>query len=509
MKLRTQIMALGLAGALVAAAVGGIGLAATSGLGGAITGSIQAGQALQASQEADMMHDAIRGDGQLALFGVFEKRPERVVEAGTDLKTHADTFNAALARLDGLPLSDESRAALAAVKPLVARYVAAAQAVVAAAAGDGAGAAAAMVPLQAAFSELEKQMAALSDSIEKNGTELNDQAASRVRTTQLTIGLALVIGSGLVLAGALWLARRMTQPMSQAVEVADRLAQGDLTVAVRPDGNDETLQLLQSLARMQREFSTIVRDVQRNAAQVATSSAEIAQGNQDLSMRTEQQASALQQTAATMSQLGSTVRHNADSARQANQLSLGASELASQGGQVVGQVVDTMKGIADSSHRIGDIIGVIDSIAFQTNILALNAAVEAARAGEQGRGFAVVAEEVRALAGRSADAAREIKALITASVERVETGTGLVDQAGRTMTDIVAAIQRVSDIVGEISSASAQQSSGVDQVGQAVASMDQATQQNAALVEESAAAAESLKLQAQQLVTAVAAFRLA
>jgi methyl-accepting chemotaxis protein len=241
---------------------------------------------------------------------------------------------------------------------------------------------------------------------------------------------------------------------------------------------------------------------------VATASAQIAQGNQDLSGRTEQQASALQQTAATMDELGSTVRNNADNAAQANQLALGASSVAVKGGAVVGQVVETMKGINDSSRKIADIIGVIDGIAFQTNILALNAAVEAARAGEQGRGFAVVASEVRSLAQRSADAARQIKTLITASVERVDQGTALVGQAGKTMDEIVGAIQRVSDIVGEISSASAEQSSGVAQVGQAITQMDQTTQQNAALVEESASAAMSLQQQAQQLVQAVAVFRL-
>ena len=262
------------------------------------------------------------------------------------------------------------------------------------------------------------------------------------------------------------------------------------------------------LTRVQEALTAAVTNVRQGSENVATASAEIAQGNQDLSNRTEQQACALEETAATMDELGSTVRNNADNAKQANQLALGASAVALQGGTVVGQVVETMKGINDSSRRIADIISVIDGIAFQTNILALNAAVEAARAGEQGRGFAVVAGEVRSLAQRSADAAKEIKLLINASVERVEHGTALVDQAGKTMGEIVGAIKRVTDIVGEISSASAEQSSGVAQVGEAVTQMDQATQQNAALVEESAAAAESMKQQAHQLVEAVAVFKL-
>jgi methyl-accepting chemotaxis protein len=258
-----------------------------------------------------------------------------------------------------------------------------------------------------------------------------------------------------------------------------------------------------TLARVQDSVSI----VRRGALSIETASAEIAQGNNDLSARTEQQASALEETASSMEELSSTVRQNADNARQGNQLALSASAVAVKGGEVVGQVVETMKGINESSRRISDIIQVIDGIAFQTNILALNAAVEAARAGEQGRGFAVVASEVRSLAGRSADAAKEIKTLINTSVERVEQGTVLVDQAGATMTEVVNAIRRVTDIMGEISAASSEQSSGVAQVGEAVTQIDQATQQNAALVEQSSAAAEGLKGQAQQLVSAVAVFK--
>jgi len=240
---------------------------------------------------------------------------------------------------------------------------------------------------------------------------------------------------------------------------------------------------------------------------VALASAEIAQGNQDLSGRTESQASALEQTAASMEELSATVRHNADNAQQAHQLSVSAQSVVREGGQVVGQVVQTMQGIHDSSRRMSDIIGVIDGIAFQTNILALNAAVEAARAGEQGRGFAVVAGEVRSLAGRSAEAAKEIKRLITDSVERVEQGTVLVDQAGNTMDEVVSSIRRVTEIVGEISASGAEQATGVAQVVEAVAQMDQTTQQNAALVEEMAAAADSLRGQAQSLVQTVSAFK--
>ena len=320
----------------------------------------------------------------------------------------------------------------------------------------------------------------------------------------LGVGAAVAVALGALL--AVLVTRSIVLPMQQGRKAAECIADGDLTQPLDTSSSDEAGQLLQALATMQGKLATIVSNVRRNAEGVANASAEIAQGNNDLSARTEQQASALEQTSASMEQLGSTVRQNADNARQANQLAMSASTVAAQGGDVVAQVVQTMKGINDSSQKIADIISVIDGIAFQTNILALNAAVEAARAGEQGRGFAVVASEVRSLAGRSAEAAKEIKALIGASVERVEAGSALVDRAGTTMTEVVQAIRRVTDIVGEISAASSEQSTGVGQVGEAITQMDQATQQNAALVEQSAAAADSLRSQAAQLVQAMSVF---
>jgi methyl-accepting chemotaxis protein len=323
-------------------------------------------------------------------------------------------------------------------------------------------------------------------------------------------GLLMVVLIAVALAAGLgiWITRLITRPLGFAVRAAQGFAQGDLTVSLDARGKDEISQLLHAMEDMRTSLAGVVSNVRRGSESVANASAEIAQGNHDLSSRTEQQASALEETAASMEELGSTVRGNAESALHANQLAAEASTVATQGGAVVNQVVETMKGINESSRKISDIISVIDGIAFQTNILALNAAVEAARAGEQGRGFAVVASEVRSLAGRSAEAAKEIKMLINTSVERVEQGTTLVDQAGETMGKVVASIKRVTDIMVEISASSNEQAAGVAQVGEAVSHMDNATQQNAALVEQMAAAASSLKQQSQELVQVVSTFKL-
>ncbi|MFO1263156.1 MAG: methyl-accepting chemotaxis protein [Rhodoferax sp.] len=336
--------------------------------------------------------------------------------------------------------------------------------------------------------------------------DLDAQLRKETLTELLFAVLALLIIGGVGWVVARSVVRQIGCEPGRAVQITEEVAKGNLTVDLHdaPPGS-----VMSGLSHMVESLQKLVREVRSGSESIANASAEIAQGNNDLSARTEQQAAAIEQTSASMSELGGTVNQNADSARQANQLATSASSVAVQGGEVVNRVVETMRDINDSSRKISDIIGVIDGIAFQTNILALNAAVEAARAGEQGRGFAVVASEVRALAGRSAEAAKEIKSLINASVEKVEHGTALVDQAGTTMNEVVSSIKRVTDIMGEISAASNEQSLGVRQVGEAVSSMDQTTQQNAALVEEMAAAASSLKSQAQDLVQTVAVFKLA
>ena len=341
----------------------------------------------------------------------------------------------------------------------------------------------------------------------EGGNQASDAATQLYGSTRAWT-IALLVGAvSIGIALALWVAGIVSKPLREAVDVARTVAGGDLTRAIDVRSRDETGELMAALKDMTASLQGLVAQVRTGTETIATASSQIAAGNQDLSSRTEQQASSLEETASSMEELTSTVRQNADNARQANQLAQSASGIAQRGGQVVGEVVGTMASINASSQRIVEIIGTIDSIAFQTNILALNAAVEAARAGEQGRGFAVVASEVRNLAHRSAAAAKDIKQLIGDSVVQVDAGSRLVEEAGATMREIVASIARVSDIVSEITAASNEQSTGIEQVNEAVVQMDQTTQQNAALVEQSAAAAEAMQQQAARLAELVAMFR--
>ncbi|HEX8604714.1 MAG TPA: methyl-accepting chemotaxis protein [Pseudoduganella sp.] len=357
----------------------------------------------------------------------------------------------------------------------------------------------------------EAYLGALAGLLKTQQTALDATAAEIHANYATGRNLLIALGIGAIVAGVVlaWrITRTITAPLQQAVQVAENVSSGDLTSVIDASQGDETGQLMRALKKMNGSLLTIVGQVRNGTEAIAGAAAEIASGNLDLSSRTEQQASALQQTATTMDQLTTAVRSNAENAHEGRRLAAGAATIAGAGGTVVADVVRTMDEINASSGRIVDIIGVIDGIAFQTNILALNAAVEAARAGEQGRGFAVVATEVRALAGRSAAAAREIKELIGDSVQKVHAGTALVGHAGSTMGDIVAAIGKVTQIMNQIADASAQQQDGIEQVNTAITQMDQATQQNAALVEQAAAAAAAMQEQAARLADAVAVFRL-
>ena len=394
-----------------------------------------------------------------------------------------------------------------------ARYLPAREALEKAAADTSGSIAAAIAKGQAnnAFGAVIDEYLAAGDAVvayeQKRAESEGADIVAAVNATSLVCGVCALVSVLFSIGLGVLLTRSIVGPVRAAQKAADRIASGDLTADCRAVGSDESAQLVRSLARMQDSLIRIVREIRSSTEQIQVASTEVASGNQDLSARTEQTAGSLQQAASSMDELSSTMRHSADAANQAHGLANSASEIASRGGQVVSRVVSTMDEINRSSKKIADIIGVIDGIAFQTNILALNAAVEAARAGEQGRGFAVVAGEVRSLAQRSAEAAKEIKSLIGTSVDRVEAGAKLVQDAGSTMDEIVGAVRRVSEVLGEITTATNEQAGGIQSVNEAVNSVDQMTQQNAALVEQSAAAAESMREQASKLARTVEQFR--
>jgi methyl-accepting chemotaxis protein len=425
-----------------------------------------------------------------------------------EMKTTSENISVLQKRIESLKMSDEAKAAFAAVGEARKAYIAAREETLALKRQRSSEAAkvfdAKFYPALAAY-ELAVQSfveGLETDSISRFELSKEESASAILWLAGCTVAF-LVVAMILVVT----MIRSITTPVQEAVQVAEALARGDLTRKIEARGNDEIGVLMGALASATAQLAVLVRGIQDSAASINGGAQEISHGNNQLSMRTESQASSLEETASSMEELTATVTHNAENASHANQLVQGASTVAVRGGEVVGQVVRTMGEISQSSRRIADITGIIDGIAFQTNILALNAAVEAARAGDQGRGFAVVASEVRSLAQRSATAAKEIKALIEESVGKVDAGTKLAADAGKTMDEVVAAVRKVAEITGEIKSASREQASGIQQVNQAVTQMDQVTQQNAALVEQVSAASASLQEQAAGLTRAVSAFR--
>ena len=502
---------------LPALVLGGIVLLMSGTVGLRTSGQIALSEALLRDQEAKLQDATIwQGLTNTNMVRVVASVISSDVAVEAAMKPEIEATTARIGeiqkRIEAAAVDDDERSALAAIANARQVYIAARDDARKTKAGGDAAAAKALLTdkVQPAITAYAARQQAYVVLQQARGAEMRAATgAERMRTVWTMVGVMFAMAAGLGL-GTFFLVRSICRPMHELTTIARRIGDGDLNVDVDVETrrNDEIGAVQQALAAMRDALRGIVGQVRESAESIQLASAEVASGNTDLSQRTEQAAANLQQTAGSLQQLTGNVRQSADAAAQANQLAASASAVAQRGGQVVSQVVRTMDEINHSSKRIADIIGTIDGIAFQTNILALNAAVEAARAGEQGRGFAVVAGEVRSLAQRSAAAAREIKALISASVERVDSGSRLVQDAGSTMAEIVGGIQRVSDIIGEISAATAEQSKGISSVNQAVTQLDGMTQQNAALVEESAAAAESLRDQAGQLAAVIQAFRL-
>jgi len=459
---------------------------------------------------ANEINATTRANARRVMELVLARDAAQAARVKAEVEANKQRINEALATLDRLVVLPEGRALLAELVATRKRFVASFSQVIKLVDAGNKEQAVALLHEETlpALDALQAPVSGLTALQQKVAAGSSAELRHHVDTARLlTLSLAAA-GLALGVTAAWWISRSITVPMAEAVKIARTVAQGDLSSDIRVDRRDEAGQLMQALREMNDSLVRIVGSVRSGADGMATATGQIAAGNLDLSQRTEEQASALEQTAASMEQLAATVKQNYASGLHANQLAESAAGVAMRGGALVGQVVQTMEAINQSSARIADIIGVIDGIAFQTNILALNAAVEAARAGEQGRGFAVVASEVRALAQRSAAAAKEIKQLITTSVGNVSEGCKQVEQAGSTMDEIVVSVRRVADLMGEVSTASREQTTGIEQVNQAVAQMDQVTQQNAALVEEAAAAAQSLEHQAQGLQHSVSVFRL-
>jgi methyl-accepting chemotaxis protein len=431
----------------------------------------------------------------------------KIKTIASGLRKNMDEVAASLHKLAAADLGAEERRLVEAVQPLLAKYRAGVDKGVDLGTVDMSIGLMALQTSDTQFQTMVQELDELVALEQRLARESYEAAGAAYRRTLLILGALVASAVAAAVLSALRMSRTIVRPLHTAIDAANRIAHGDLSLKLRAAGSDESAQLLRAVDAMNDGLRKLVGEVSRGARMVADTSTQIAHGNVDLSQRTEEQASTLEETASSMEELTSSVTQNAMNARQASELARGAADVARKGGSVVGEVVSTMDGISASSRRIAEIIGVIDGIAFQTNILALNAAVEAARAGEQGRGFAVVASEVRSLAQRSASAAKEIKTLIDDSVAKVGSGSELVERAGTTMDEVVASVRQVADIVSEITAASSEQSDGISQVNLAITDMDQTTQQNAALVEQAAAAAEAMQEQAARLSEVVSQFK--
>jgi methyl-accepting chemotaxis protein len=533
MKLKTTLLGYGFIAVISAATLGGVGYWDTLQLERSIIKMSESTSDLRNALVADMMHDALRADIFAITLATANADSEALKEAQNDIVEHSKVFRDSIDQVRKSSPSQQIEAALKNLTPKLDAYIAAAEEMSAIASGKATMSSAEMSKdkkdlkkdgksiaeelnakrpsFLVTFSELEKELGDFGGLVEDESIAIEKNSAELIRNSEIMLLIDGAVATIFLFALALFVTRRIMATLgaepAEVRDMANAISQGNLSNHIALKTGD-TSSLLAALDTMQTSLRNLILQIKTSADSISTGAKEIAAGNSDLSSRTEEQASSLEETASSMEELSSTVKQNAENAKQANQLASAASGVAVKGGQVVGEVVGTMSSINESSRKIVDIISVIDGIAFQTNILALNAAVEAARAGEQGRGFAVVAAEVRNLAQRSAAAAKEIKTLIGDSVDKVEGGTKLVAQAGETMEEIVNSVKRVTDIMGEIAAASAEQSSGIDEINNAVTQMDEVTQQNAALVEQAAAAAESLEEQAQELTEAVSVFKL-